>query len=122
MFAAGVLLIGHQHFIAGLQVQAIGDKVVSLGRVAKQRDLIARAADKCRQRVAKFVPRPIAPDWIVLRILLGQAFRIRVRVKNGLQHRPWRGAHSAIVQIDFIAWNQELFSHLRPIRLLVFVV
>ncbi len=46
MFAAGMLLIGHQDFVAGFEVDAVGDVAISFGGITKQGDFVAMTADK----------------------------------------------------------------------------
>ena len=46
LFAAGMLLIGHEHFVTGLHIDAVRDVAVGLGGIAQQRDLVARTSDK----------------------------------------------------------------------------
>jgi hypothetical protein len=65
MLPAGMLLIGHQHFVAGFQIESVRDVTVGFRGVSQQGDFIPRATNKCGQRVAGFVPRRIAPDKIV---------------------------------------------------------
>ena len=114
-----MLLVRHQHFVARLHVQSVGDVAVRFRRVAHQREFIARATHELRQRVAKFVPCSITPDRIIFRIALRHFFRIVVAVENRAQHRHWRGPHRPVVEIDLVRRNQELFAPFGPIRFFV---
>ena len=119
VLASRMLLVGHQHFIARLHVQAVGDVTVRLRRVAHQRQFVARAAHELRQRIAKLIPRPVTPDRIIFRIALCHFFRIVIAVENCSQHRHRTGSHRPVVQINLVAGNQELFAPFGPIRLFV---
>src|SRR6202521_2920311 len=119
MLASRVLLVGHQHFVASLHVQPVRDIAVCFRRIAHQRQLIARAPDKLRERIAKFVPGAVTPDRIVFRIVLRHLFRIVVAIKNRAQHRHGRRSHRPVVEINFIRRNQELFAPFAPIRFFV---
>src|SRR5205807_5745766 len=76
----------------GLQIHAVGNIAVSFRRVAHERDLVARASEKSRERVAELVPGRIAPDGIIFRVLLRHWFAVIVAIENGLQHRRRGGA------------------------------
>src|SRR5882724_2229571 len=119
MLTTGMLLVGHQHFFAGLHIQPIGDVAVGLRRVSQQREFIAIATYERRHRIAKLVPRRVPPDRIVLRIALRHFFRFVVAIENRAQHRHRRGAHRPVVQIDLVRRDKKLFPQLAPIRLLV---
>ena len=122
VFAARVLLIGHQHFIAGFHVHAVCDVAVGFGGIAKQGDFVALAPYKLRQRIAKLVPRCISPNRIILGILLVHLLGRRVAVEDGAQHRRRTGAYRAIVQVNFIGRNEKLLAQFGPIGLVVIAV
>jgi hypothetical protein len=105
MLAAGMLLVGHEDFIAWLQVDAISDIAISLGGITEQSDLVARAADESGQRIAEFVPGSVSPDGIVLGILLVHFFSGGIAFENGAQHGRGTGAHGAIVQVNLVFWG-----------------
>ena len=52
MLAAGMFLIGHEDFVAGFHVKAVGDVAIGFSGVAQQRDLVASAADEFGEGVA----------------------------------------------------------------------
>src|SRR5581483_7192055 len=60
--------------VTSLHINSICDVAISLGCVSYQRQFVALASDKCRERVAKLVPCGISPDGIVLGILLVHLF------------------------------------------------
>ena len=122
LLAAGMLLIGHEDFIAGLEIEAIRDVVVGLGGVADQRDFIARATDKGGQRIAEFIPRRVAPDGIVLGIALREFFGFVVAIEDGAENRRGRRSYGAVVEIDLVFGNQELFAQLGPVGFFVRIV
>ena len=102
MLASGMLLIGHQHFVAGLHVDAVRDVAVRLGGVAQQGDLVALAADEFGQRIAKLIPGGVSPDRIVLGILLVHLFGRVVAVENCAQHGRRTRADGAVVEVDLV--------------------
>src|SRR5215510_1310577 len=46
LFSSGMLLIAHQHLVAGFHFQSIGDVVIALSGVSSDGDLIASGADE----------------------------------------------------------------------------
>jgi hypothetical protein len=121
MLPAGMLLVGHEHFIAWPQVDAIGDMAISLGGITEQGNLVAMAADESGQRIAEFVPCGISPDGIVFRIVLVHFFSAGITVENGAQHGRGTGTNGAIVQVNFVFGDEELCAHLSPVSIFVFV-
>src|SRR5262249_26712860 len=69
-FPSWVLLVGHQDLVARFHVDTISYVAVGFRGITKERDLIPLATDKLGQRVTKLVPRCIAPDRVVLGIVL----------------------------------------------------
>ena len=116
-----MLLVGHQHFIAGLHIYAIGDVAVRFGGVAQQCEFVAMAADERGQGIAKLIPGGVAPDGVVLRFVRVQLFRGVVSIENGAQHRCGAGTYGAIVQINLILGNQELLAKLCPVGVFILV-
>jgi hypothetical protein len=121
MLAAGMLLVGHEDFIAWLQVDAISDIAISLGGITEQSDLVAMAADESGQWIAEFVPGGVSPDGIVFGILLVHFFGGGIAVENGAQHGRGTGAHGAIVQVNLVFGDEELRAHFRPVSIFVLV-
>src|SRR5882762_4405017 len=121
MLASGMFLISHQDFVAGLHVNAVRDVTVGFGGVAQQRDLVAVAAHKCGQRVAEFIPRDVSPDGVVFGILLIHLFGGVVAVKNGAEYRRRTGADGAVVEINLVFGNEELFAQFGPVGVVVLV-
>ena len=80
-----MFLVGHEDFVAGLHVDAVGDVAVGFGGVAEESDFVAAAADEFGERVAELVPGGVSPDGVVLGIVLRRVFRSRCRP------RRWRG-------------------------------
>lgn len=119
LLAARMLLVGHQHFIAGFHGDAVGDVVVRLGGVAYQRNLVPVTADEVRQGIAIFVPRPVAPDGIVFGIGLVELLGRSVAVEDGTQHRRRARPDGPVVEVDLILGNQELLAQLGPVSLVV---
>src|ERR1700683_33943 len=120
--AAAVFLVGGEDFVAGLHVNAVGDVVVGFGGVADERDLVAGGSDEFGERIAKFVPRSVAPDRIVLWIGVVHFFCLVIAIEYSFQ--DGRGARSdgAIVEINLIGRNQELFADAGPIGISVALV
>ena len=85
MLASGMLLIGHEHFVAGLQIDAVRDVAVGLGGISQERDLVAVAAYKGGQRIAKLVPRRVSPDGIVFGIGLVELLARFIAFKYGAE-------------------------------------
>src|SRR5260370_7194810 len=88
MLAPGMLLVGHQHFVASLQVHAIRDVAVCLRSIAQQRNFIPFAADKRSQWIAKLVPRRIAPNRVILGIALRHFLLLIVAIEHPPQPPP----------------------------------
>ena len=121
VLASGMLLIGHQHFVAGLQIDAVGDVAVGLGGISEEGDLVAVAADERRQRIAKLVPGGVSPDGIVLGIGLVQLLARLVAFKHGAQHGRGARAYGAVIEVDFVGGNQELLAQFAPVGVFVLV-
>src|SRR5579863_1739295 len=121
MLASWMLLVGHEHFVARLHVDAVGDVAVCLGRVAQKGDLIALAADEFRQRVAELVPGGVSPDRIILGILLVHFLGSVVSVEDGPQNRGGAGADGSVIEVDLVFRDDELPAHLGPKRVFVLV-
>lgn len=84
MLATGMLLVGHQDLVTGLEVNAVGDVAVRFRGVPEEGQFIAFATDKLRERIAKLVPRGVAPDGVVPGDRPGPGARNR----DSLQKRP----------------------------------
>ena len=119
MLAAGVLLIGHQHLVAGLHVDAIGNVAIRFRGVAQQGNLIALAADEGGQWVAKLVPGGVSPDWIVFWVLLIHSLGGVIAVEDGAQHGRGARSYGAVVQVNLVLGDKELFADFRPIGVFV---
>jgi len=119
MLAARVLLICHQNFIAGLQVDAIGDIAIGLCRVAQESDFVAITAHKCGERITELVPGGVSSDWIVLGIGFVQFLAGLVALKYGSQHGGGARSDSAVIQVNFVRRDQELFAEFSPIGVFV---
>ena len=122
LLASGMLLIAHEDLVAGFQLEAIGDVAVALGRIARERDLIASGANKLRQRIAMFDIGIVAPDRVFLRIGLGHLFGLEKCVKHGFKHRQRTRSNCSVVEIDLVAWNHKLLAQRRPVGILILVV
>src|SRR5215471_12583287 len=122
MLAPGMLLVGDQHFVAGLQVNSVREVAVGLRGVAHEGEFLALTADKFGQRVAKLIPSRVAPDRIVLRIGLGETFGITVALEDGLEDRRRRRTHGSVVEIDFVLGNQKQLADFAPVSFFVRVV
>src|SRR5258708_35181983 len=92
LLTAGMLLVGHQDFVARLHINAVSDIAVGLGSVTDQGNFVAMAAHKRSQGIAELVPCRVSPYGVVLRVLLVQLFGLRVGVKNSAQN--WGGART----------------------------
>ena len=121
MFAAGMLLVGHEDFVAGLHVDAVGDVAVGFGGIAQQGNFVALAADERGERVAELVPRGVSPDGIVLGILLVHLLGRGVAVEDGAQHGRGAGADRAVVQVDLVLGDEELAPHFGPVRVFILI-
>ena len=119
--AAGMLLVGHQDFVAWLKVDAVGDVAISLGGIAKQGNLIAMATDESGQRIAKLVPRGVSPYGVVFGILLVHSLGGGIAIENGAQHGRRAGANGSVVEVDLVFGDQELAPDLGPIGVFVLV-
>ena len=122
LLAAGMFLIGHQDLFAWFHVNSVGDIAVGLGGVSQQRHFVAFAAYKCSQRITEFVPRSVAPDGIIFRILLIHFLGLVVAVKDRAQDRSGTASHGAVVQVDFVGGNKKLLAQFRPISFFIFLV
>ena len=94
--AAAVFVIGRQHLVARLEVEAAGYVVHALGRVARQRDFVQLGSDElrslgshCFHLVAEAAPG--IGQWIALQ--LGE-----VR-GQGVGHHAGRCANTAAVEM-----------------------
>src|SRR5262249_24021694 len=114
MLTARMVLVSNKHFVASLEIYAIGDVAVCFGGIAKQGNFVAIAADKRRQRIAELIPRGIAPYWIVLRVAFAQPLAGFVAFKNGAEHWRRTGAGGPVVEIDLVCGNQELLAEFTP--------
>src|SRR5580658_5226884 len=121
MDAAGMFLVGHEHFVARFQVGAIGNVAISFGGITEQGDLVATATDEGGQGIAKLVPGGISPNRVVFGILLVHSLGGGVAVENGAQHGCWAGADGAVVQVDFVLRDEELAAHLGPVGVFVLI-
>jgi hypothetical protein len=121
MLATGVLLVGHQDFITGLEVEAVGDIAVGFGGVANQGDLVAMASDEFGERVAELVPGSVSPNGIVFGILLIHLLCGVVAVEYGAENRCGAGADSTVVEIDFVLGDEELFAQFGPVGVFVLI-
>ena len=121
VLASGMLLIGHEHLIAGLQIDAVGNVVVCFRGISKQRDFVAVAADECGQRIAKFVPRPVSPDRIVFWVGFVELLALFITLKHGAQYGRGAGSQGSVVEIDLVGWNQELLPEFAPVGFFVLV-
>ena len=83
MDATGMLLVGHQYFVAWFQVDAVSDVAIGFGGITKQGNLIATASDEGGQGIAELIPRGIAPDGVVFGILLVHFFGGGITVEDG---------------------------------------
>ena len=119
MLAARVLLVAYQDLVARLEVEAVRDVAVGLGRVAHEGQLVARAADELRERIPELVPRSVAPDRVVLGIGLGHALGLAVALEDRAQDGPGAGAHGAVVQEHLVRGDEELLADLGPVGLFV---
>jgi hypothetical protein len=122
MFAAGVFLVGDENFVAGFEVDAVGDVAVGLGGVADEGEFFAGAADEGGERVAEFVPGRVAPNGVVLGIALGHFFGVVVGIENGAENGSGGRADGAVVEIDFILRNEELLAKSGPVGFFVRIV
>ena len=117
LLAAGVFLIGHQHFVTGLHFNAVGDVVICFGCVTHERQFVARASDKCCHRVAICVVGLIAPNGIVLGIGLVHLFSLGVAVEHGAQNRRGTRSDRSVIEIDLVFRNQKLLADFSPISI-----
>ena len=99
----------------------VGDVAISLGGITKQGNLVAMATDEGGQRIAKFVPRGVSPDGVILGILLVHALGGGIAIENSAQHRRRTGADGAVVQVDLVFRDQELAADLGPVGVFVLV-
>ncbi len=79
------------------------------------------ATDEGSQGVAKFVPRGVSPDGVILGILLIHSLGGGVAIENGAQHRRRAGADGAVVQVDLVFGDEELAAYLGPVGVLVLI-
>ena len=122
MLASGMLLVRHQTLRRpGFISEAVRDVAVRLGRIAKQRNLVALAAHKRGQRVAELVPRGVSPDRIVLRVLLIELLGRGIPVKDGAQHGRRTRTHGAVVEVNLVRRNEKLLPDLRPVAFCIVV-
>ena len=117
-----MLLVAHQDLIARLHLEAIGNVVVGFRGVADEGNLIPRGSYKGSQWITIFIPGSVAPDRIILGIVLCHLFGLMEGVDNRAQHRTRRRPNCAVVQVDLISRNQELLSQLCPVGLLIAIV
>src|SRR4029077_14584080 len=94
---------------------------MGLGGISQKRDLVAVAAYKCGQRIAKLVPRGISPDGIVLGIGLVELLARFIAFKDGAEYGRGARSHGAVIQVDLVLWNQELFAQLAPVGVFILV-
>src|SRR5258708_475123 len=78
------------------------------------------AAHEFSQGGTKLVPGGIAPDRIILRIRLIHFLSGRVALEDGAQNWRRAGTDGAVVEVNFVGWNEELFADLSPVGILVF--
>ena len=122
LLASGMLLVRHQDFVARFHIHAIRDVAIRLGGIPQQGNLVPRAAHKRGQRIAKFIPCCISPDWVIFRILLIQLFGGVVRIENRTQHGRGAGTDRAVIQVNLVRGNKKLLSQFSPVGVFVFVV
>src|ERR1700729_2274467 len=122
MLAAGMFLIGEQDLISRFKVDAVGDVAISFRGITQDGDLIAVAAYEGGQRITEFIPGGVAPDRVVFRIGLVHLFGGFVAFEDGAQNRGGAGAYRAIIEINFVGGDQELFAQFTPVVVFVLVI
>jgi len=116
-----MLLVGHQYFVARLQIDAVRNVAIGLGGVSEKRDLVAVAAYERRQRISKLVPRGVSPDRIVLGIGLAQLLARLIPFKHRAQHGRGARPYGAVIEVDLVRRNQELLMQFAPVGVFVLV-
>ena len=115
MFAAGMLLVGHQDFVAGLHVDAVGDVAVGFGGVAQQSDFVATGSRRMRRAGRGTRSRRRSPRWDSLRDRCSSSLFCRgVAIEDGAQHRRGTGAHRAVVEVDLVFGDEKLSAAVLP--------
>ena len=122
VLAAGMLLVGHEDFVAGLEIDAVGDVVIGFGGISEERDLVAVAADEGGEGIAELVPRGVSPDGVILGIGLVHFFGRFVAFEDGAQHGSGAGADGAVIEVDLVGGNQVLLAEFAPVGVFVLFV
>src|SRR5258705_13746761 len=117
-----MFLVGHEDFVAGLEIQAIRDVAVSLRGVPQKGDLVAVATYKGSEWITELVPRSVSPNGVVFGIGLVELLAGFVAFKNCAQDRSRTGADSTVVKINLVGGYQELLAQLAPVGLFVRVI
>ncbi len=93
-----MFLVGEEHFVAGLEVEALADGVHALGRVAGEREFVFLASDEVSQLLAPVVEGFPAPSR---QAIAGEAFeRCRLRKVSERRRKRGLGGHAQAANIQ----------------------
>ncbi len=109
---AGIIMVGDDHLVAPLQIDAQDQGLHPLGGVARDRQLLGVAAELSCQRAADGLdPRLEHLPHVVCRQLVREA-----QVANHLlEHVSRRGADTAVIEVDDRPIGVERALDLRPV-------
>ncbi len=92
-------MVGDDHLVARIQLEAVGHEVHGLGRVPRKHEPLRVGIQKRAHGTLEVVPLDARR--------IGGSHSARV-FGNSLHHHSGRGSQCAVVQVDAVAGNEEL--------------